>query len=630
MKSFNTFFYWSLWAVQATLILLLFDAKMHVGGDDSDYVMSAHAFLMGNAFPLWHGSFYPIFLSLIMIFAGFNVVIFKVVSVILTLINFWIFYVTFKNKVAPPALFFALAVTAFSYYLAFFGSTTYSEPLFVFLQSVTFYFFFKCDESGTLKGYKLVLTWLIFGLCMFLLSITRNIGLGVIISVAGYFLLTKKYRFAGISTAMFVTYHAFFILYKKIVWNISEAGFEGQVGKMRLKNFYDPSSGTEDSLGMLVRFYDNSNLYLSKHLSVMLGFRPLEALTIRPVSTFIFYFIFCLIFYLAFRNKAILSVCIYLAVMISMTFISQQAHWDQYRLIVVYLPMIALCFGFLLNELFSWGGFLKYGFRAMLFIIPALVAIQSFASKKNLATSWKNLSNESNQYEGYPGGWKSYAEISEWAGENLSDTATILCRKPGLSGVYGKREFRGIYSFPYKHPDSAVAFIDRNKISYVILDNLHLTAVPHLLSCYLERKPLGLKVVKTGAGSEPSFVLQICKTPPLNDKDFLARAIAGIYVAPKSPYFYFLTGDKYFEQQKYKNAINFFSLGLSYDSTNYNMMARRGIAYFHLSDYKNAIREFEFLTKAIPAEKRYWKVLGDMYGYAGETRKAKEAYMRLK
>ena len=73
-RSANTFlaiFYVSLF-LTIFLGISLFDVKISSGGDDSDYILSAKKFMEGREFPSWHGSFYPIFLSLPYLIFGFH------------------------------------------------------------------------------------------------------------------------------------------------------------------------------------------------------------------------------------------------------------------------------------------------------------------------------------------------------------------------------------------------------------------------------------------------------------------------------------------------------------------------------------------------------------------------------
>lgn len=285
------------------LVLLFFDPKVHVGGDDSDYIVASMDFLDGVAFPTWHGSLYPIFLSPFLSAFGVNVILFKVISVALGVFSLIFLCKAFYKKVPDRVLYFALSITGFSYTMVAYLSTTYSEPLFIFLQSLVVYFFSLLERplSGARENRQYFITAAL-GLSAFLLSITRNVGLGVAIPFIIFFALEKRWRVHATFLAAFVFLHAVFLLLKKKVWGSGQLGIEGQLSRIALKNFYDPADGKEDVAGFAIRFWENSNLYLSKHLAALLGLRPSTAATVWPLLTVIFYCLFVVAAVIAYKK----------------------------------------------------------------------------------------------------------------------------------------------------------------------------------------------------------------------------------------------------------------------------------------------------------------------------------------
>lgn len=135
--------------------LLHFDLKITVGGDDSWYITAAVNFLKGKAFPQWHGSFYPIFLSFFIWIAGVQIPLFKIISVLFVLLQLFILFKAFQKEIYPLILIFTLLHLAVSPHITYYASTTYSEPLFFFLQALFFLSFYKLldklDNQLTLK-----------------------------------------------------------------------------------------------------------------------------------------------------------------------------------------------------------------------------------------------------------------------------------------------------------------------------------------------------------------------------------------------------------------------------------------------------------------------------------------------
>src|SRR5688500_8066195 len=87
-----------LFAAHALFIVLFFDSKVHTGGDDSDYIVAGVDLLNGDAFPSWHGIFYPIFICPIVALLGIDIVVLKVISVLISLASFGLTYKTFRGK----------------------------------------------------------------------------------------------------------------------------------------------------------------------------------------------------------------------------------------------------------------------------------------------------------------------------------------------------------------------------------------------------------------------------------------------------------------------------------------------------------------------------------------------------
>ncbi|UCH14674.1 MAG: hypothetical protein JSV22_01615, partial [Bacteroidales bacterium] len=193
-KFFNkNHFLFFILSVCLTIILgiYLFDVKVSTGGDDSSYIVAAKKFLTGKSFPSWHGSFYPIFLSFLMLITGFNVIIFKIFSFLFIIGYLIFFYYTFKNQLSITIIIITLLILAINSNILYFGSQTYSEALYLFLQTLTFFVFVKFLEklnespSDYLKLWK---TWLTIGFLLFLMGITRNIGIVMLMSVIFYLL----------------------------------------------------------------------------------------------------------------------------------------------------------------------------------------------------------------------------------------------------------------------------------------------------------------------------------------------------------------------------------------------------------------------------------------------------------
>ncbi|MFZ6013705.1 MAG: tetratricopeptide repeat protein [Bacteroidota bacterium] len=600
--------------IQVIVAILFFDPKLHIGGDDADYLIAARDFLQGSTFPSWHGSFYPIFISFFMAVFGMNVILYKILSLFLLAGSLLLLYAGFCDKIPKPVMVVTLATIAVNASLAFYGSTTYSEPLFIFLQSLFIFLFFKIVSYDRIAFDFLTITsWVLLVMVMFLLSITRNIGMGVILAVVFYFLCTRRWKQAAFSSLLFLIFHGIFMLYKKIVWSAHQVGIEGQLGRIAYKNFYDPTSGSEDFAGFVLRFWHNSNLYLSKHLLAMFGLRSNATVVVWPWFTVLSYLLFVVLLRITWKkNRSLFFIQIYLGTMIAVTFVTQQVHWDQERLILVYFPLVVILTGYAIYDVTTRLRIPSFWRNAILVLIPLCATLRMMVMEKNLYTAWTNITKD--KYAGYGSEWRNYAEISEWVGENISDTAVVLCRKPGFSSVLGKRKFTGVSRFHDSIPDSAVSFLKRRHIDYVVMDNLGMNAVQILLGVYLQKNPLALSMVKKIGDINPCFVFKISEDVPGSDNDYLSRLLVGTYVEPNSPYYYTMIGDKLIALGRHENAFQFYDQALKVSPGNSQVLIRRSIASFNIGDHDQAYTDARDAVKAEPGNGEYTAILRQIEG----------------
>ncbi|MCK4678307.1 MAG: tetratricopeptide repeat protein [Bacteroidales bacterium] len=484
--------------------------------------------------------------------------------------------------------------------------------------------------------------WLLLGLFMFLLSTTRNVGLGIVISVVLYLLLRKKFLPAFLSVIFWGFFYFLFNIYKKVVWNIEGVGFSNQLQNISYKHFYDHSQGTENFIGFVNRFIDNSNLYLSKHLSMMLGVRPLSSTIVSPALTIFFIILFVVSFYFVFKKyKQLLFIGIYIAVMLGVTFVTQQKHWDQERLILIYLPLICVFIGVGFYELFHLKLFKKI--RLVPFIVFSLLCLSVFYQsirRIDITSLQKNIKGDI--YYGYTEDWVNYLKISEWAGNNLSDDAVILCRKASMSEIYGQREFFGIFRSPSTNPDSVYYFFEKNGITHVIMGSLRkfsktktqytITTIRKTLMSYILKYPLSFNLVHKIGESEPGYLFEVVKKKNLNDEELIRIINSSIIINPNASYYYILGGRKMLEKKKFNDAKAYYNRMIQLDTEKKFFQAYfgRGVAYLELHEYSKAINDFLEVVKIKPENAEAWYNLGLCYNKLENIKTANEVFLKAR
>ena len=332
--------------------LLLFEPKVSIGGDDSMYINRAYNFLHHGTFPTFQGPLYPIVLSAFMYFTGIHVVFFKFLSIVFLTGHFWFMYKLLSEYLTPFLLFVFLTLIGCSASLLSYGSTTYSEAFYLLIQGGFLYYFGRHFIIETPSPDKLnYVQVFIAGLLLFLLYITRNVGLVAFFSVLIFFATQKKWKQAFYVLIVFVVLYGLFALLKSLIWEIPDMQIAGQGSTLMLKNSFKPELGNETALGFLLRIIGNSVYYLGFHLFNIFGISTKNEFIINILVALIVYIVFLRGLFVSAKKSAFwLFTGIYILVTIGVTFLVLQTYWNQERLIIVVAPLLM---AFILNTLYS-------------------------------------------------------------------------------------------------------------------------------------------------------------------------------------------------------------------------------------------------------------------------------------
>jgi hypothetical protein len=304
--------------------------------------------------------------------------------------------------------------------------------------------------------------WIVLcvGLILFLLSITRNIGIVALGVILFYLLIEKKFFLAGYTLAGFLVFRLPFSLYKKIAWDVESANMQGQLSEILLKNPYNRSLGREDFGGMVDRFLENSEIYLSRLLMVASGLRSPDYSETSTFFTILLYLIFALAIYMAFKHSKVMKFTgIYLGLAIAATFIALQQQWGQMRMVIIYVPLIFLFLPWGLLE--ATKSEKVRGLQPVLVILLLVMFFNLFGlsvkrAQENKVALMKNLRGD--RYYGYTQDWVNFLKMSEWAADNVPEESMIASRKPSMSFIYGDgRSFYGVYRFPSIPADTVLS-----------------------------------------------------------------------------------------------------------------------------------------------------------------------------
>lgn len=470
----------------AFMALLLFNARMSEGGDDSSYICRALDFLAENRYPNYQGPLYPLFLApFIALHGSVSVIALKFTSYALIILGQLAMYFSLRHDISRRLLLSVMLLMAVNLWFVQFGSLTYSEPLFIIFQWVLIWALLRLDSLAISQWKRVILWAVVAGLAIVLAVLVRTAGFGFAIAAIVFLLLRRHWVHALSIVASTAVIFSLWLVIRSAVWGDIKTD-DRQLNSLLQVDPYDPNNGLETPHGFIQRFVGNSNLYLSKHYIKMLGLRDVDS---REKSAPITVALYILFFYGAItaykRNRGVLLIAVTAATMLSLTFFSLQTLWDQYRLILPYIALMHIVVFYAISDIIR-----RLARRHRLKIMATLVFLLSAilfsrsANQADVLTLRKNLLDD--PLTGFTPDWYNYLSLCQ-STANLPSDAYVACRKPNMARIYsGGRKFYGIYTIPSEDADQLV-------------ENLRSKGVTHIIVASLRRDPAqaGLGVINT-------------------------------------------------------------------------------------------------------------------------------------
>ncbi len=531
------------------LAIINFNARVSEAHDDSLYIEAGYKYV--HEFPNYYytanAPMYPMFLALLTLVFGTNLIVFKLFSFLFFIIGAILYYKAIDKKVPDVLKYFVFTFICINHLVLYYSSQTFSEAFYMLMQATFFYFFcnYNFGENPISDNLKIdYKRWLLLGLLMMILTLAKNILIFGVAAIILFYFFRKEYKKATIALVSFGIFKMLYEFIKGVIWGKSAVQYSSQMSILLNKDPYDATQGQEDLAGFFGRFTDNIGLYLGKRFYQILGFMDEQfagremieqngetVAKMSPALVFLSIIVLFLTFYglyKAVKNKQyIISFLVFFAGTISFgTFFVLQARWDQPRFILVHMPAFLLGIGYGLYEFFKKDNFNQRVFVAFLFLITGSLFISSFSRGiKNIPIVTKNLKGDI--YYGYTPDWQNYLKISAWCADSLPQSSLIACRKAPMSFVYGKgKHFFPIYSVFAKdpqtnqsNPDSALAIFKRNKVTHVLLANLRIdptkntgeiiNTLHNIVYPIAQKYPAKLRLVKTIGDSEEATLYEI-------------------------------------------------------------------------------------------------------------------------
>ncbi len=461
--------------------LLLFEPKVSIGGDDSIYINRAFNFITKGSFPSFQGPLYPITIGGIIAVVGVNLIVLKFFSLLCLLIHQWFTFRVFKNYLSPFALFTAMLLISSSSAIIYFGSATYNEAFYLCIQSIFIFHFEKSFLRNPKEGLDLKRDFkklLLSGFLLFLLTITKNIGIVAVMAVAIYFLITKNWKGALFVVGAAAIFMLSFNIVKSTAWEVKETQISNQGSTLLLKNPYKPDMGNEDAYGFWLRMVQNSKSYLGYHFINIFGVSKKDNYRGNTFATLLIYglFIVGLITFFK-RSKFWLFIGVFIGVSYGATFLALQTYWNQERLIIAFTPLLLI---FLLNTLYHVFAIKTNKYQSVFIAIASILLFANLIKTfSKIPEQTKVISKymDGDIYYGFSEDWVNYLKMTKWTKSNLPNETYVACRKPGMAFIYsGGKDFYGIWKVTSNDPKVLYEKLKDAGVTHVIMANIRINA----------------------------------------------------------------------------------------------------------------------------------------------------------
>ncbi|MBR4267326.1 MAG: hypothetical protein IKQ46_14850 [Bacteroidales bacterium] len=613
----SKFFHYGITALAFLMSIILFNPDVSVGGDDSTYIEQSYKFAEGLAFPDWHGPFYPIFLSFFYHLSGLNIILYKMLSVLMFTGSVFFTYKIFAKCANYFTATCVSFLSAISLMLLNYASSTYTEPMFMFLQALLLYWVIRIDFNNEdllwaedRKKYwkNVLLNYSVIAFLAYVLYQTRTLAIIAIPSVLLLLLVYKRFKTAGVFIGFTVVLHIINSIYRNLVWHTSSVSFMAQLDANFLVNPYKENLGYETLGGFVTRFWDNCALYLSKHLMKLFGLKDYDGKTYSYFVAGIIIVLFLLaVIWCWKRNKKVLIIGLYVLFMVGTTFIMLQKIWDQERLIMIYFPLILGVAIYAMSTYFD-------GKSSFVPVLVAGVLTFTIGSQTLKSGRWNISDNfDTGSYSSYTDDWRNYMSASKWAAENLPEGSVIACRKSQMSWMAAEAtkrvKFHGIYKLYSNDPDSMRSYmLDTIHATHVIMGNLRLnpyvldgrtiTTIRYSLRSITAKYPYSLRLVKQFGTREPAYLFEFVDYSKVE----IEKLQCAVIVEPKNYNAWEQMAVCDISNKNYDRVLTTMDEALKFIPNNSKLMSYEGIACNMKGDYVTALAKFDLALKYDPKD----------------------------
>jgi 4-amino-4-deoxy-L-arabinose transferase-like glycosyltransferase len=470
---------------------LAFDSALNQNGDNASYIINAISFIN-------HGGFYyiympivrpdlqaaiglPLLLSPLYSLFGVNILAFKLVPFICTLISIVLCYLFLKQKVSHLIAILITTLFALNPYVTAFSSIVMTEIPYLMWSILSLYFFERFSKQKWSLTYALL-----FSVCALMTYFTRAVGIGIFAAVGLYTiyqinwnknqlnfktLIYNKYvRLMSLSVGLF------FISYL-----LMSSNSEGttQLSAFSQMDFTKQISENFTSIWLVL----SQNIFTNN--LIRFNILPLNILLV----TVFFLILIGFVYYL--RKKEFFAFYVFFVLIVIVLGNVAYQPLVVARYLLIFTPFFIL-FAYKGIKLIS--DKVKQDYTApiiSLFFISILYA--------NFSGTAFNI-QKANDGSIYNTAYGNFIELAEWTKQNISEDVVISSRKERIFFIFsGKKGFKHTGYRDRPNEKTFVTILNkfkRNNTDYVVLDTFSNTSINILLPLIQKNKDR-FSIVKT-------------------------------------------------------------------------------------------------------------------------------------
>lgn len=467
-------------ALHLLLCAVLFDPKVHTGGDSVTYVLLAESLLrVGDGFalsmvpgpPEAHTHYppgYPALLAPVVALFGRNFVVLKLLSVLFTTAAVVVFCLyTRRGRDPIPWLCLGLAF-AVNPGLIDYSRWMLSEAPFVLVTLVALWGL-RADSKAERIGPAFVVA-LLASVASFYV---RSIGALLLAATSISYLVNRRWSRLVVHGVTGSALTIPWLVRNEFVADSASPYF----AQFQLVNVYAPEAGNLDLLGFGGRLLENLWLYAAREMPRLLvgsdsPWATHPALTAAGVAVSA---LAVLGLVRAFRRPEARE---FYVVFMGLAILLFQESVNDVRYLVPLAPLVLI-------YLFDAVGALGRRFRrrapgwspaVIATVALVVVALWSAAARAPANLDMIRRYQSGDHYAGYHPAWRNFFEAASWVADNTPAGAVVTVRKPRLFHALSGRRVR---LYPYSRPDSVLRVI--RSTDYVVVDPIHGTTLRYLL-----------------------------------------------------------------------------------------------------------------------------------------------------